>query len=485
MVPHFRNSIPQELLHDSAPAPHDRVTTPDASFSSSADDGARTPSSTNSQCDDSKPNASRASSIHDLLNPVTLPDSNFSTSFESHSAERANAQQNKSTVGSEVADSVELLDGCRNRSSSRSSHLKDSDACDSTNMLANSGGQHLGTQSRDAAAAVSSPAAPSRAVTEKLPSQPRPCSVNSALSRKRVFDEIEELALPSSQSSRIRLSMALDGAVKIRTTDEETPSPPKQRPQNQTALQKESLRRSHSAVTASDLVSEDQNHRTRPASGIFGRSRDARTWEFYCDSDARAALSAQAENENDGSAVGAINLIRSQSQNAKFRSEQEKGAALQPKVGGGNARKQAALAEQKPKMVRAMSSMARLCSKSKENIVRNSKTGKTSHERSPSGDSDKENWAPGTRSSDNPLRRVQASTSISRGVSQNQLPAASSEGSGKGRAHAREAQSGSGYGNAHSGKEGQEADSFGHGENEEEDLDCIQGLLSLSQGTWK
>ena len=45
---------------------------------------------------------------------------------------------------------------------------------------------------------------------------------------------------------------------------------------------------------------------------MSGRSRGARTWEFYCDSDARNALTEQAEREESGSATAAFEMIRSQ-----------------------------------------------------------------------------------------------------------------------------------------------------------------------------
>ena len=45
---------------------------------------------------------------------------------------------------------------------------------------------------------------------------------------------------------------------------------------------------------------------------MSGRSRGARTWEFYCDSGARNASTEQAEREESGSATAAIEMIRSQ-----------------------------------------------------------------------------------------------------------------------------------------------------------------------------
>ena len=53
----------------------------------------------------------------------------------------------------------------------------------------------------------------------------------------------------------------------------------------------------------------DQATSARRDVGQVERSRDARTWEFYCDSDARNALTEQAEREEKGSATAAIGLI--------------------------------------------------------------------------------------------------------------------------------------------------------------------------------
>ncbi len=407
-------------------------------------------------------------------------ESNCSTSFGLHNVDQPSTQTSQSTIDSQEAESGVPSRDCHDTSAPPSPPTKKPSE-DGTRKSARFGSEINPGKSSSIAAASLPIEGPRGVLAEKVPAE-RFVSVDpQSTGRKRVFDEIEELALPSSQSSRVRLSMTLDGAVKVRTTDEETPSPPKQRPQNLVSLRKEGLRRSQSAIAASELFKEGRKNRARPTSGIFGRSRDARTWEFYCDGDARATLSAQAENENKGSAVGAINLIRSQSQNAKSKAPQRrKETALTPRLGAGNARRQAAPTKQKPKMVRSMSSMARLASDPKDDNADVNKSGKASHARSPSGDSDKENWAPGTRSSTHHLRRTQPSSSASGRVLQDHAPATS-----MGHPHARNKHSGCDQGSAPSETDCQQADRFTHNEEKEEDLDCIQGLLSLSQGAWK
>ncbi len=482
MVSHFRNSIPQGLLDEPTTVSQDSQCTPQSSFSS-IEDSERSYSSSSNRSDDRTQNASRASSIHDLLNPIVSFDSDCSTSFDSQNAEQVSTLASKSrNVTGEVEPNVPHRD-CHARSGAPSPPLKEPGG-DSKQTLAGTGAKLLSSISNNIGAAAYSNMSAS-GVLAKRPSSEQSASLDwLASSRKRPFDELEEIALPSPKISGIRLSMTVDGAVKVKTTDEDTPSPPKRQAQNLVRMPNEGLRRSHSAVAAGELVKEGQRYKARPTSDVFGRSRDARTWEFYCDSDARTALSTQAQQDHNGSAVGAINLIRSQSQNTKSKAHQKREVvALKPKSGAGNARKQAASTEQKPRLVRAMSSMARLSSKCKEDIVNIDKSGKMSHARSPSSDSDKENWAPGTRISSHPTRRSQAS-SASRDVLQDQRAPARWTSTNTG-PFATNKDDDNDQENGARKREIRQADSFYHGEGKEDDLDCIQGLLSLSQGAWK
>jgi hypothetical protein len=460
-MPLFRNSIAPVLLHESTPTPRDDHFAPQASFSS-VEGSERSFSSNSNRCDDNAQSASRASSIHDLLNPMSPSESDSSTSFESHNVGQPSTQSSQSTIGSAEAGSSAASRDCQIRSAALCPRSNITDVGDGVNQVAGTGIRLVLDKSSNNRAVSSSTVQSGGASVGRISAEHFAFLDPPATSRKRFHDEMQDLTLPSSQSSSVRLSMTLDGAVKIKTTDEETPSPPKQRAQNIASLRKEGLRRSHSAIAASELPKDDGRNRARPSSGIFGRSRDARTWEFYCDGDARAALSAQADNESNGSAVGAINLIRCQSQNAKSKAQQKgNDAALKPKTGAVNAKKAAASSGQKGKLVRAMSSMARLPSISKIDAAAVNKGGRISHSRSSSDDSDKENWAPGTRCSNNGLRRMGGSSSASRDVLQDH------------------GESGA------SGYDGFQANRLGRGEDKEEDLDCIQGLLSLSQGAWR
>ncbi|KAL8869776.1 MAG: hypothetical protein Q9174_004016 [Haloplaca sp. 1 TL-2023] len=109
-----------------------------------------------------------------------------------------------------------------------------------------------------------------------------------------------------SSTSQLRLSTSLEGSACIKTAS--SPSPP--RPASLEHVRRprvpQLLQRSQSAIVPPTFSVQ------RPPPPI-GRSRDSRTWEFYCDSDARDELTKQAEREQSGSAAGAIGLLRSKS----------------------------------------------------------------------------------------------------------------------------------------------------------------------------
>ena len=265
---------------------------------------------------------------------------------------------------------------------------------------------------------------------------------------------------PLKRASSVRLSMTAEGAVKIRTNDELTPSPPKERALPPTDFQKKQakpIRRSISLFE--DHYSSQADHNTKPRfpNAGFGRSRDVRTWEFYCDGSSKEALSTQVEAERNGSSVGAINLIRSSSHKSR-------GPAMSPVLSRANAQVGTTKAySSKPKMMRAKSSLARLQgSEGDVSLKQGSKQSR--HVRSPSGDSDKENWAPGTRMSHNPLRRTQPSNN-SRPILQSNESATFRDIKPQSIAAAK----------------GSSVKASAGGD----DLDCIQGLLSLSQGAWR
>jgi len=206
-----------------------------------------------------------------------------------------------------------------------------------------------------------------------------------------------------------------------------------------------------------------------------GRSRDARTWEFCCDPDARDELTTQAENESSGSAVAAISLLRSTS-SSNLKSNGSKRNTTAPKM-------KSVVHGKKPKLSRASSSLARLQGSHKAALG------------SPSGDSDKENWLPQDGSGNSQRRNLaipRPQKQKRRRVleeSKTDLSHTSALGSHKmthGKYATTEVEIFEDRTNV--SEVDREVDRFMRGEvspSKKGDLDCIQGLLSLSQGTWR
>lgn len=219
-----------------------------------------------------------------------------------------------------------------------------------------------------------------------------------------------------------------------------------------------------------------------------GRSRDARNWEFFCDSEARDELTTQAEHESNGSAVAAISLLRSASNSALKSSANKRNAPPSRQDLSGN--------EKRPKLGRAMSSLARLQDTGKPSLTSSqSNKSKPSLMGSPSGDSDKENWMP--EEGGNIVRRRPLPSSRPDRPSQSQailgdnsnIPThAVNLGGGKNRRRKAAQVEPQIFEDQENGAASKEVEKFMRGEvspSKKGDLDCIQGLLSLSQGNWR
>jgi hypothetical protein len=221
----------------------------------------------------------------------------------------------------------------------------------------------------------------------------------------------------------------------------------------------------------------------------LGRSQDARTWELCCDGEARDELTAQAENESSGSAVAAISLIRSASN-----------AALKPNANKRNApaaNHDSVKDGKRPRISRAMSSLARLqnANVSSKLDPDPSNSGKAGLMDSPSGDSDKENWVPKEGGGNRRRRPLPSSRSDKHGPSRavlgdNHSVLSHAHFGGGGRKNRkRTAIETNIFEDAEDTAEvGEEVEKFMRGEvspSKKGDLDCIQGLLSLSQGNWQ
>lgn len=300
-------------------------------------------------------------------------------------------------------------------------------------------------------------------------------------------------ALLKRTSSLVRLSMSLDGKAKVTTNDESSPSPPRVRPapfvpkaRGPAALQR--------SLSAAGVAEEDKQCLPWPRRTISGRSRDARTWEFYCDSEVRDSLTTQAEREGSGSALGAIALIRAR--NSKTLMTNVNKRNLQASKAEPIKRIKASSDTQKPKLSRANSSMARLetngaeVDKASQPSKQAGKAGRRYRAcRSSSGDSDKENWEPGTtRTNARRRQRPAAQPNRQHAILQENLQVMS-QSSSLDAVLSRENVSPQRSKQRSGGdvEEDAEVASFMAASGtprEEEDLDCVQGLLSLSQGAW-
>ena len=284
---------------------------------------------------------------------------------------------------------------------------------------------------------------------------------------------------PRRKVSNVRLSLTLEGKAEV--TEGPTPLSailPRFKPRPPIGLQ-----RSQSAVEPKQKSSTDfvfpplgNIGRGRP-----GRSRDARTWEFFCDGgDAQDALTKRAEGEQAGSAVSAISLIRQNSGSALKLNAIKRNATREREE---SCKRVKSIARQeRGKLNRTQSSVARLQSSNPEKPRKQPRRSSLTDPWA-SGDSDKENWLPGTTEA--PFRRVAPAPQVaglSRGILRENmhLPSHSSclnalLNSAKNSPKRKEKSQTSSNAMEDSASGSQDA----------EDLDCVQSLLSLSQGAWQ
>jgi hypothetical protein len=278
--------------------------------------------------------------------------------------------------------------------------------------------------------------------------------------------------------------MTDDGQARVIDRLAQSPSPPRSQSSTvSTPGPTRPLRRSFSAAGFNDLFqqgpSDDSTRKFPRVNKAIGRSRDSRTWEFYCDSEARnSSLAEKAEQETSGSAADAIGFIRQNSKKTLLPNSRKANTPI---------RSQAVFTENtqaaKPGLKRATTSHGRLQQSTKKP---KDKAGEEGEEwERPNTDSDKENWEPddGHAQSQTPRRRAHASAPIVRpgrqalGENTNMLSHSGSLGA----MMDREKKQGGHLVDA-------EVAAFmsnDTGMSVGEDLDCVQSLLSLSQGNWK
>lgn len=333
------------------------------------------------------------------------------------------------------------------------------------------------------------------------------------------FNQTGPKATPKS-SSNVRLSLSLDGHATLVSADQSSSPPhqPPQRPSSALSTRRPlGLQRSYSAAAAvpfslsrqPSLTSVSGNNTSRIPRLPTGRSRDSKTWELCADTTATDDLTAQAENESSGSAVAAISLIRSTSvksvkgtpnalkQNNNKRNTPSGAEKTRERPGSG---KRAMLR----KGGSALGRMEGVDVGHRDNIPprriereEGAKKGSLTMEIW-DGDDDKENWMPGEGigSARRPLPSYNPRSTIPRSPLRS-----NTNGRPKNTGSTPLGRRGRGKKTETKIFEDTDADDENRQEPSEEvaefmrgaavspskkgDLDCIQGLLSLSQGNWR
>ncbi|KAK5746830.1 Homeobox protein yox1 [Elasticomyces elasticus] len=287
--------------------------------------------------------------------------------------------------------------------------------------------------------------------------------------------------------SIVRLSMSFDGNASIVTTDGSSPSPPR-------VAQSQDL--VEGAILRQGTAPSPSNFRSNLQRSSSGRARDSRAWEFWCDKDSRTELEVKAEQDSNGSAADAISLLRSSSGRSILGVLPTKRNSLYMEKPADA--KRSKTGQHRPALQRSNTSSGRLQSRSAE--VSTMKKSSLKHSGSaisvyiPGNESDKENWSPGSkRSSYQPSKTITAAKQS--GSTRAVLGEKKNAGNtvrvrSRGQDHGKSAVK-----VVHSENTDSENDpelaSFMHGgrgsnsTSSEADLDCVQGLLSLSQGNWR
>lgn len=264
-------------------------------------------------------------------------------------------------------------------------------------------------------------------------------------------------------SSCIRLSLSNEGNAKVVTKDGSSPSPPRAPPSQQLSACDGIAPQS----SATPSIYSNNIPLFKPMQrSSSGRSRDSRAWEFWCDKDARGELEGKAEKDASGSAADAIDLLRSASGRRVLGTlPNKRNSFLSREI----ASKRPKLDEKPTLLKRSSTSLGRLqnhrsdaTSSTSGHVVKPKHSESASSTYIPGNDSDKENWSPTTtESSDDATSHgniLQGQVAVSQ-VARN--PQADPEIA----AFMRPSKSAS--------------------ISQEEELDCVQNLLSLSQGNWR
>ncbi|KAI0890005.1 uncharacterized protein GGS22DRAFT_149761 [Annulohypoxylon maeteangense] len=362
----------------------------------------------------------------------------------------------------------------------------------------------------------------------------RPGSFSSSFNSALSSSPGSVLPPPSSSSSQVRLSLSLDGKAELVSSQPSPPCPAQmQLPGEADTLPpvrvSRTLHRSRSALPGITLPPISTLTAHLPPQLTRGRSRDVHAWESCCEADTRDELTKLAENESSGSAVAAISLLRSSSSSASLSNlihSHNSPNILQSNPNKRNAPQNKPShregTSKKPKLSRASSSVARMQTLPPVSLIdtaaavtaaldpeKKPTKGCLSVILSPGGDSDKENWSPDEDGNPHmshrrvpPSPKPHARSPISKNPRRVGRILGEQDATAKrsllfgNRANtaplskARDALSLSIFEDKENSPkhDSEEAGKLAQGElspSKRPDLDCIAGLLSLSQGNWR
>lgn len=282
-------------------------------------------------------------------------------------------------------------------------------------------------------------------------------------------------------ASLVRLSMNAEGKAEIVTKDASSPSPP--RPHNNFILPDPS-------VASSDAPTSDARCGQGLHRSSSGRSRDSRAWEFWCDRESRSELGNAAEKDASGSATGAIGILRTVSGRNVLGSVPSKRNSLAGHQG--HPAKRSKLDQKRAPLQRSSTSQGRLQGKPGQTVPKLKHSGSANYIRIAGNDSDKENWSPTTdggsegQDRDSDMRR--SGTHASHGTTGRRALAETVNAGGKA-SKSRKQRIGDGASEVTDPENDGELAAFMRSGTKSasagDDMDCVQGLLSLSQGNWR
>lgn len=292
----------------------------------------------------------------------------------------------------------------------------------------------------------------------------------------------------------MRLSLSLEGKAELvaNASSPTRPSPQKYSPLSDIPRQR-GLKRSYSALPAVTLPPISTLTSFLPPRLGRGRSRDVQAWQSCADSETRDELTTHAEHESNGSAVAAISLLRSTSGVLQSSNSKRNTPVTTPRD---------THYAKKAKLSRTMSSVGRLEHSGKENEDDFGKAGgkvKVSMLVSPT-DSDKENWSPDEdgNAAEVGSRRPLPGTStklknprgFGRSVLQSRSPGKLGSRANTAPSRPRDMKDSVDIFEDEATRVSRDADveKFMRGDvspSKKPDMDCVAGLLSLSQGAWR